>query len=88
LYPFAPWRGKNAGNQKFQSLFNYNSALTNSLPGKGTAHAIPADFYKHEDCKKLATELSKRESKLDVLVNNSGSNWGAPFDEVLPPLTI
>lgn len=27
-------------------------------------------------------ELAKRESKLDVLVNNSGSNWGAPFSEV------
>jgi len=49
--------------------------------GKGTAHAIPADFYKLEDCKKLAEELSKREKKLDVLVNNSGSNWGAPYSE-------
>ncbi|KAJ5631214.1 uncharacterized protein N7484_011314 [Penicillium longicatenatum] len=49
--------------------------------GKGTAHAIPADFYKYEDVKKLAEELGKRESKLHVLVNNSGSNWGAPYDE-------
>ena len=29
--------------------------------GKGSAHAIPADFYKLEDCRKLAEELSKRE---------------------------
>lgn len=29
--------------------------------GRGTAHSIPADFYKLEDCKKLAEELSKRE---------------------------
>jgi short-subunit dehydrogenase len=50
--------------------------------GKGSAHAIPADFYKVEDCKKMAAELAKRETKLDVLVNNSGSNWGAPFSEV------
>jgi len=49
--------------------------------GKGSAHAIPADFYKLEDCKRLAEELKKRESKLHVLVNNSGSNWGAPYDE-------
>jgi len=49
--------------------------------GKGTAHAIPADFYKLEDCKRLADELKKREPKLHVLVNNSGSNWGAPYDE-------
>ncbi|KAG0652247.1 rhamnolipids biosynthesis 3-oxoacyl [Hyphodiscus hymeniophilus] len=49
--------------------------------GKGTARAIPADFYKLEDCKRLADELKKREPKLHVLVNNSGSNWGAPYDE-------
>lgn len=49
--------------------------------GKGTAHSIPADFYKHEDCVKMVDELKKRESKLHILVNNSGSNWGAPFDE-------
>lgn len=49
--------------------------------GKGKAHAIPANFYNYDDVKKLAEELAKRESKLDVLVNNSGSNWGAPYDE-------
>ncbi|TVY29564.1 Rhamnolipids biosynthesis 3-oxoacyl-[acyl-carrier-protein] reductase [Lachnellula hyalina] len=49
--------------------------------GKGTAHSIPADFYKLEDCKRMVDELKKRESKLHVLVNNSGSNWGAPYDE-------
>lgn len=30
--------------------------------GKGKAHAIPADFYKYDDVKKLAEELGKRES--------------------------
>jgi NAD(P)-dependent dehydrogenase (short-subunit alcohol dehydrogenase family) len=50
--------------------------------GKGSAHAIPADFYKLEDCKKMADELKKRESKLHVLVNNSGSNWGEDYDTV------
>lgn len=59
-----------------------NSANTSLLIGKGSAHSIPADFYKVEDCKKMAAELAKRESKLDILVNNSGSNWGAPFSEV------
>jgi len=49
--------------------------------GKGSAFAIPADFYKEEDCKKLAAELGKREKGLHVLVNNSGSNWGAPYEE-------
>lgn len=35
----------------------------NSL-GPGTAAAIPADFYKEEDCKRLAEELGKREKGL------------------------
>jgi NAD(P)-dependent dehydrogenase (short-subunit alcohol dehydrogenase family) len=49
--------------------------------GKGSAYAIPADFYKESECKRLAEELKKREKELHVLVNNSGSNWGAPLEE-------
>lgn len=30
--------------------------------GKGKAHAFPANFYKEEDCQKLADELKKREN--------------------------
>lgn len=48
--------------------------------GKGSAYAIPANFYKEEDCKQLAQELGKREKKLHILVNNSGSNWGESYD--------
>ncbi|KAF2762415.1 short chain dehydrogenase/reductase family [Pseudovirgaria hyperparasitica] len=48
--------------------------------GKGKADWIAADFYKESDCKKLAEELAKRTNKLHVLVNNSGSNWGEPYD--------
>ena len=33
--------------------------------GTGKAYAIPANFYQEEECKKLATEIAKREdSKL------------------------
>lgn len=46
----------------------------------GSAHAIPADFYKHDDCERMVSELKKHESKLHILVNNSGSNWGQSFD--------
>ena len=35
--------------------------------GKGKAHAIPADFYKYDDVKKLAEELGKRESSQSIL---------------------
>lgn len=49
--------------------------------GPGKADFIPADFYKEEDCKRLASELSKREKALHVLVNNSGSNWAAQYGQ-------
>ncbi|CBY01309.1 hypothetical protein IAQ61_003133 [Plenodomus lingam] len=48
--------------------------------GKGKADFIPADLYKEEEIQKIADELKKREGKLDVIVNNSGSNWGQSYD--------
>lgn len=48
--------------------------------GPGSAVAIPADFYKLEDCQKLAKRFNELEDHLDVLVNNSGSNWGESYD--------
>jgi NAD(P)-dependent dehydrogenase (short-subunit alcohol dehydrogenase family) len=52
----------------------------NSL-GKGSAFAIPANFYEEKECRRLAEELKKREKEIHVLVNNSGSNWGAAYDQ-------
>lgn len=49
--------------------------------GPGSAFAIPADFYKEQECRRLAEQLKAKESKLHVLVNNSGSTWGAPYDQ-------
>jgi len=49
--------------------------------GKGEARYIAADFYKESDVMQMVEELSKLETKLHVLVNNSGSNWGAPYEE-------
>ncbi|KAF2792506.1 NAD(P)-binding protein [Melanomma pulvis-pyrius CBS 109.77] len=47
--------------------------------GKGSAEYITADLYKEEDVKRIAEELEKREGKLHILVNNSGSNWGESY---------
>ncbi|ORX48324.1 NAD(P)-binding protein [Hesseltinella vesiculosa] len=49
--------------------------------GPGTCHSLPADLQKLGDIKSLITQLTKLESHLDVLVNNSGATWGAPIDE-------
>lgn len=48
--------------------------------GPGTAIALPADLMKLSECERLAAELKTRETRLDVLVNNSGVAWGAPIE--------
>ncbi|KAM7221101.1 hypothetical protein V8F06_003486 [Rhypophila decipiens] len=50
-------------------------------PSGGSAVSLPADLSSYEECKRLAAEISSREKgKLNILVNNSGANWGAPYD--------
>jgi NAD(P)-dependent dehydrogenase (short-subunit alcohol dehydrogenase family) len=43
--------------------------------------AIPADLGTDAGCRELAAEVGKREESLHILVNNAGSNWGAPLAE-------
>jgi len=48
--------------------------------GPGTCYSIDGDLSKASDCEKVASILAEKEPKLHVLVNNSGNNWGAPFE--------
>ncbi|KAJ9643576.1 hypothetical protein H2199_004255 [Coniosporium tulheliwenetii] len=41
--------------------------------GKGKAYAIPANFYREEDCKRLAEELGKREDTPNPLLEKGAS---------------
>ncbi|KAJ7684359.1 hypothetical protein DFH06DRAFT_1072974 [Mycena polygramma] len=50
--------------------------------GGGKAHYIVANVGSKAGCDALIAEFKKRESKLHVLVNNSGISWGAPFNDV------
>jgi len=47
----------------------------------GECIGIAADLGTTDGVKSVVAELSRRESKLHVLVNNAGANWGAPLDE-------
>ncbi|MCP4754682.1 MAG: SDR family NAD(P)-dependent oxidoreductase, partial [Proteobacteria bacterium] len=47
----------------------------------GTCISLPADMTDSEGRSHLVNELSKREGKLSILVNNAGANWGAPIEE-------
>ncbi|KAF8191664.1 hypothetical protein K438DRAFT_1830914 [Mycena galopus ATCC 62051] len=50
--------------------------------GDGKANYIVANVGSKAGCDALIAEFKKRETKLHVLVNNSGISWGAPFLDV------
>ncbi len=42
---------------------------------------LPMDVSTVEGCKALTAAYLAKENKLDILLNNAGAAWGAPFDE-------
>ncbi|TDL18488.1 rhamnolipids biosynthesis 3-oxoacyl-reductase [Rickenella mellea] len=48
--------------------------------GPGKCHYIVADLGSKAGCDALVAEIKKRESKIHILVNNSGATWGASWD--------
>ncbi|KAK4050496.1 hypothetical protein OIO90_005079 [Microbotryomycetes sp. JL221] len=48
--------------------------------GPGSCEYIIADISSKKGCDALADELKKRTDHLTILVNNSGTTWGAPYD--------
>jgi NAD(P)-dependent dehydrogenase (short-subunit alcohol dehydrogenase family) len=51
------------------------------LSKEGTCLALPANLAGEDECRRLAGDLASREPALHVLVNNAGTNWGAPLAE-------
>ncbi len=51
------------------------------LSKHGTCIALPADLSTEAECNRLAAEIAAREPALHILVNNAGTNWGAPLAE-------
>ncbi len=49
------------------------------LSAIGTCIALPADLSSDEGRTAFVKELMARETSIDVLVNNAGAAWGAPF---------
>lgn len=56
-------------------------ATAAELGALGPCFSLPADVSKTAGIAGLVAALKDRETKLDVLVNNAGAAWGAPFDE-------
>ncbi|TRM57803.1 rhamnolipids biosynthesis 3-oxoacyl-reductase [Schizophyllum amplum] len=49
--------------------------------GPGKVDYIVANVNSRAGCDALIKEFASRETKLHVLINNSGITWGAPFDD-------
>lgn len=56
--------------------------ILNSLPGNGRCDYIVGDVGSKAGCEAIVAELKSRTDTLDILVNNSGTVYGAPFDNV------
>lgn len=50
-----------------------------SLSQIGSAFGIQADLGHPEGVAQVVEQLSVREPRLDILINNAGQTWGAPF---------
>ena len=56
-------------------------AAAAELSQYGTVISLPADLSREEECLRLAEEVGRNEEGVNVLVNNAGTNWGAPLEE-------
>lgn len=62
------------------SVICFSNTLNSIRPG--VCVPLEANLTTAQGCKDLAAEIAKRETKVDVLVNNSGVSWGSPMDKV------
>ncbi|KAH9848523.1 NAD-P-binding protein [Lenzites betulinus] len=66
-------------SRKEKQLKEVAEALTKK--GPGSCHYFVADISSKAGCDALANAIKERESKVHILVNNSGVTWGAPYDD-------
>jgi len=51
------------------------------LSGLGRCVPLPQDISTVQGCAELAEAYRRHEAALDILINNAGAAWGAPFGE-------
>jgi len=56
-------------------------AVATKLSQKGTCISLPYDLSLVENIESLVKDISNAGRGLNILVNNSGASWGAPFEE-------
>jgi NAD(P)-dependent dehydrogenase (short-subunit alcohol dehydrogenase family) len=50
------------------------------LSSFGDVQAVPADLSRHEECVRLAEEVTGGGEALHIVVNNAGATWGEPLE--------
>ena len=55
-------------------------AVAEELSAEGRCISLPHDLSTLEGVRSLVADLSKREEKLHILVNNAGAAWGEPIE--------
>ena len=56
-------------------------AMADELSEFGECIAIPSDMSSVEGIASFVAEISKHESKVDILINNAGAAWSAPIED-------
>jgi NAD(P)-dependent dehydrogenase (short-subunit alcohol dehydrogenase family) len=56
------------------------NAAAKELSQYGECLSVPCDVGDPEGVEKLATAIEEREERLEILVNNAGTAWGAPLE--------
>lgn len=70
-------------SRKLEDLKRVAGQLSKLSPSNAEDSCIPiqADIGSKAGCDALADEIKKRESRIDILVNNSGLTWGAAMTD-------
>ncbi len=55
-------------------------AAAQELSQYGECIAVQGDMSRVEGIEAFVAEVSKHESKIDILINNAGANWAAPLE--------
>jgi len=56
-------------------------ATAEELSAHGECIAVPSNISTLEGLSAFAADIAARESKLDILINNAGTTWGANIDD-------
>jgi NAD(P)-dependent dehydrogenase (short-subunit alcohol dehydrogenase family) len=70
-------------SRKAEGALGLNQAVErlNSLPGiAGKARSIAADLSKENEIKRVVSEITESEGRLDILIANAAATWGGPFE--------